>query len=179
MSTYFAEVKLEGLILNSADRKGRMGATAEGGPLKGLSASFSTTLHIRDHCLCLATQRAARALSRRFDEALKPAGLSSGQFSLMTSLNRPEPPSIGSVASLLAMDRTTLTANLKPLERRGLVSQTVDPKDRRSRRLALTQAGIEALEMATPIWERVHGEIDAALGAGDGQGLRRDLAALA
>lgn len=155
------------------DREG-VGEPAE----TALAPSHATTLHIRDHCLCLATQRAARALSRRFDEALKPAGLTSGQFSLMTSLNRPEPPSIGSVARLLAMDRTTLTANLKPLERRGLVSQTVDPKDRRGRRLALTQAGIEALEIATPIWERVHGEVDRALGGGDGHGLRRDLAAL-
>src|SRR3546814_5126925 len=82
---------------------------------------FETTLHVRDHCLCLAAQRAARALARRFDQALRPAGLTSGQFSLLMSLNRPKPPSIGSVAALLAMDRTTLTANLKPLERRGLV----------------------------------------------------------
>src|SRR5688500_12994862 len=95
--------------------------------------SFRTTLHVRDHCLCLATQRAARALARRFDEALRPVGLTSGQFSLLMSLNRPKPPSIGSVAALLAMDRTTLTANLKPLERRGVVERTSDPDDRRAR----------------------------------------------
>jgi DNA-binding MarR family transcriptional regulator len=92
---------------------------------------FETTLHVRDHCLCLAAQRAARAVARRFDEALRPVGLTSGQFSLLMSLNRPKPPSIGSVAALLAMDRTTLTANLKPLERRGLVETAVDPADRR------------------------------------------------
>ena len=76
---------------------------------------------MRDTCLCLHAQRAARALARRFDEALRPAGLTNGQFSLLMSLNRPEPPTSGSVAALLAMDRTTLTANLKPLERRRLV----------------------------------------------------------
>jgi len=83
--------------------------------------SYETTLLVRDCCLCLHVQRAARALARRFDDALRPFGLSNGQFSLLMSLNRPEPPGMASVANLLAMDRTTLTAALKPLERRGLV----------------------------------------------------------
>src|SRR5882757_3480633 len=96
---------------------------------------FETTLHVRDCCLCLHVQRAARALARRFDEALRPLGLTNGQFSLLMSLNRPEPPGMSSVASLLAMDRTTLTAALKPLERRGLVTAAPDPSDRRGRRL--------------------------------------------
>src|ERR1700737_4283350 len=102
---------------------------------------YETTLLVRDTCLCLHVQRAARALARRFDEALRPLGLTNGQFSLMMSLNRPQPPSMGSVASLLAMDRTTLTAALKPLERRGLVVAAAHPMDRRSRLLQLTPAG--------------------------------------
>src|SRR4029078_11568447 len=109
---------------------------------------------VRDHCLCLAAQRAARALARRFDEALRPAGLTSGQFSLLMSLNQATPPSIGAIAALLAMDRTTLTANLKPLERVGLVETAVDPDDRRGRRLILTKAGHRALQAALPIWKR-------------------------
>src|ERR671929_1129273 len=108
---------------------------------KRIDVPYETTLLVRDTCLCLHVQRAARALARRFDEALRPLGLTNGQFSLMMSLNRPEPPSIGAVAALLAMDRTTLTAALKPLERRGLVEVTADPADRRSRRLTLTPAG--------------------------------------
>ena len=84
-------------------------------------ATHETTLEIRDHCLCLHAQRAARALARRFDAAFRPLGLTSGQFSLLNALNRPEPPAMGAVAAVLAMDRTTLTAALKPLERRGLV----------------------------------------------------------
>src|SRR5580704_5281225 len=95
--------------------------------------AFETTLLVRDSCLCLHVQRAARALARRFDEALRPLGLRNGQFSLLMSLNRPEPPPMAAVASLLAMDRTTLTAALKPLERRGLVTLAADPGDRRSR----------------------------------------------
>ena len=70
---------------------------------KAREVPFETTRLVRDACLCLHLQRAARALARRFDEAFRPLGLTSGQYSLMMSLNRPEPPSIGSVASLLAM----------------------------------------------------------------------------
>src|SRR5271165_3956017 len=102
---------------------------------------FEITIEVRDTCLCLHLQRAARAVARRFDAALRPLGLTSGQFSLLMSLNRSEAASIGSVSTLLAMDRTTLTANLKPLERRGLVTVTVDDVDRRTRRLILTPAG--------------------------------------
>ena len=94
---------------------------------------FETTLLVRDSCLCLHVQRAARALARRFDDALRPLGLTNGQFSLMMSLNRPEPPNMAVVASLLAMDRTTLTAVLKPLQRRRLIKVTADVRDRRSR----------------------------------------------
>src|ERR1700740_1655966 len=90
---------------------------------------YQTTLMVRDACLCLHVQRAARALARRFDDALRPIGLTNGQFSLLMSLNRPEPPDMGAVASLLGMDRTTLTAALKPLQRRRLLRVAVDPKD--------------------------------------------------
>jgi DNA-binding MarR family transcriptional regulator len=143
------------------------------------SVPFETTLHVRDHCLCLATQRAARALARRFDEALKPAGITSGQFSLLNALNRPEPPSIGSVASLLAMDRTTLTANLKPLERRGLLEVEIDPDDRRSRRIRLLDAGMKTLGVAMPIWTGTHAEIDAKIGNDEARELRKGLRAVA
>src|SRR5260370_39692276 len=90
---------------------------------------FEVTLEVRDTCLCLDLQHAARAVARRFDAALRPLELTNGQFSLLMSLNRPEAASIGGVSTLLAMDRTTLTANLKPLERRGLVTVSVDDAD--------------------------------------------------
>ncbi|MDY8108778.1 MarR family winged helix-turn-helix transcriptional regulator [Fulvimarina sp. 2208YS6-2-32] len=136
---------------------------------------FATTLHVRDHCLCLHAQRAARALARRFDEALRPAGLKSGQFSLLISLNRPEPPTLGSVARLLAMDRTTLTANLKPLERDGLLTLVRDETDRRARRLVLTDRGRAVLAHAAPIWTATHEAIEAELGAGEADRLRAGL----
>ena len=136
---------------------------------------FSTTLMVRDTCLCLHVQRAARALARRFDIALRPLGITNGQFSLMMSLNRPEPPPMGPVASLLAMDRTTLTAALKPLERQGWLTVMADPKDKRGRLLQLTEAGRAILSAAVPIWQRVHAEVEAGLASGDAERLRRDL----
>lgn len=143
-----------------------------------LNVPFETTLMVRDTCLCLHVQRAARALARRFDEALRPLGLTNGQFSLMMSLNRPLPPSLGAVATLLAMDRTTLTAALKPLERRGLLVVETDPADRRSRRLSLTDAGRMVLASAVPIWQETHQAVDALIEPGDPDRLRRDLLAL-
>lgn len=122
-------------------------------------ATFAMTLHVRDHCLCLHTQRAARALARHFDDALRPVGITGGQFSLLISLNRPEPPTLGSVAELLAMDRTTLTAAIKVLEGRGLLTATPDRRDRRAKRLALTPAGLAVLERAVPIWQASHGAL--------------------
>ena len=94
------------------------------------------------------------------------------------SLNRAEPPTIRSVAELLAMDRTTLTANLKPLERRGLVQVKTDPADRRSRRLVLTPAGRKLLATAVPIWRDTHAALDGLLQRSDPEDLRRDLLAL-
>lgn len=127
----------------------------------------ATTLMVRDACLCLHVQRAARALARHFDEVFRPLELTSGQFSMLNGLNRPEPPSIGDVASLLAMDRTTLTAALKPLQRRGLVKVAVDKEDKRSRRIMLTAAGRALLARAFPLWKEAHAEIEQQLSSAD------------
>jgi len=145
---------------------------------KAAEISFETTLFVRDTCLCLHLQRAARALARRFDDALRPLGLTSGQYSMMISLNRPEPPNVGSVASLLSMDRTTLTAALKPLQRRDLVTVMVDDEDRRGRQLRLTPAGRALLARALPVWGRTHAEIERLLPPDGAERLRRDLQAL-
>jgi len=123
-------------------------------------------------------QRAARALARHFDDALRPLGLTNGQFSILMSLNRVDSPTIGSVAALLTMDSTTLTANLKPLERRGLLRLTIDAKDRRIRRPKLTPEGRALLISAVRIWKRKHTEVERLLGAASAGRLRADLRAL-
>jgi DNA-binding MarR family transcriptional regulator len=133
---------------------------------------------VRDACLCLHVQRAARALARRFDDALRPIGLTNGQFSLMMSLNRPEPPDMGAVASLLGMDRTTLTAALKPLQRRALLKIKVDPADRRSRIMTLTSEGRRLLTHAVPVWRRTNVAVEALLPDGDPDRFRKNLRAV-
>jgi len=140
---------------------------------------YDTTLHVRDHCLCLYVQRAARLLARRFDDALREVGLTNQQFSLLMSLNRPQPPGIGAVAELLGMDRTTLTAALKPLERRGLARIAVDPMDRRGRTLLLTQDGEQLLAQAVPIWNHTDSTLREVMGDVDLGRLRDDLRAVA
>ena len=129
---------------------------------------YQLTLEVRDTCLCLHVQRAARSLARLFDEAFRPVGLTNGQFSLLMSLNRPGPARMREVAALLAMDRTTLTAALKTLERRGLLAVDVDPDDRRGRLLTLTDAGRETLVRAVPIWREKHAELEQDIADPDG-----------
>ncbi len=136
---------------------------------------FSITMHVRDTCMCLHLQRAARAVARKFDDALRPVGLTNGQFSLLMSLNRPEPPLMRDVASLLAMDRTTLTAMLKPLARRGLLEVAEDEKDRRGRRIQLLAEGRELLAQALPLWTQTEATVEAELSGSDPDRLRDDL----
>jgi DNA-binding MarR family transcriptional regulator len=134
---------------------------------------YETTLLVRDRCLCLHVQRAARVLAKRFDDLFRPLDLTNGQFSLMMALNRPEPPGMAPVAALLAMDRTTLTAALKPLERRGLVATLSNPTDKRGRLLSLTAEGRALLVQAMPLWIAEHAALDAELT--DAAALRADL----
>lgn len=140
--------------------------------------TFETTILVRDACLCLHAQRAARALARRFDDALRPIGLTNGQFSLLISLNRPQPPGMASVASLLGMDRTTLTAALKPLRRRGLLKITADSADRRGRILTLTSKGRRLLSRAVPIWKSTHEAVEALLPGSELDRFRKNLRAV-
>ena len=109
---------------------------------------------------------------------LAPLGLTQGQFSLLMSLNRPQPPSIGSVAALLAMDRTTLTANLKPLERRHLVKIAVDKEDKRGRRLVITAAGRALMSKAYPVWQKAHAETERLITGVSADAMRDALRAL-
>ena len=94
------------------------------------------------------------------------------------SLNRPTPPPMKPVAALLAMDRTTLTAALKPLERRGLVKVQADPEDRRSRVLKLTDEGKALLAEALPVWKATHEEVDRMLPEDGPDVLRQTLKAI-
>lgn len=121
---------------------------------------------IRDACLALHLARAARAAARVYDAAFRPLGLTSGQYTLLVALARAEPPGLALLAEELAMDRTTLIANLKPLERRGLVGSTTRDGGR-ARRLVLTPAGRALLARAVPVWRQVQDRLRPRLAAPD------------
>ena len=114
----------------------------------------------REPCLCLDIQRASRAIGRHFDEAFRPIGLTNWQFSLLMVIDRRHDAPIGTLAIDLGSDRTTLTGNLKPLERRGLVTVRTDMDDRRRRCVRLTDDGTAVLAEARRLWRAAH---DAAL----------------
>jgi DNA-binding MarR family transcriptional regulator len=165
-------------IIEAMSTRTQVNLETKGKPLPGVP--FSTTLLVKDCCLCLHLQRAARTLARRFDQALKPTKLTNGQFSMLISLNRPNSAdvplaTIGSIAELLGMDRTTVTAAVRILARRGLLRLEVQPSDRRNRVLRLTAKGMQLLTAAVPIWTRVHEEIEREMGDGTPERLRRDL----
>ena len=106
---------------------------------------FSTLLlqpsKVASECLCLGLRRAARALSRRYDEALQPLDLNNGQFSMLTMIAGLQPVGMQALADRLAMDRTTVTAALKPLQRRGLVTVEASEHDLRGRDARLAPPG--------------------------------------
>ena len=128
-------------------------------------------------CNCLALRQAARHVTQFYDQFLASSGLRTTQYSILARLNRKGPMTINALAGELVMDRTTLTAALKPLERRGLVKTAADKADRRSRLLTLTPGGITLLSKAVPVWERTHASLEARPGA-NGNSLRRNLGAL-
>jgi len=138
--------------------------------------TYDLTPKVRMSCMCLHVQRAARVVARRYDEALRPVGLTNGQYSLMMVLNAQEAPSMQVISSVLDMDRTTVTANLKPLERRGLVKVLVDAEDRRSRRAQLTASGRKVLARAVPLWRQCQAATEKLVP--DAERIRAELRAL-
>ena len=115
------------------------------------------------NCLCFNLRKAARALTQSYDAALKPAGITAPQFSLLSALARQAPVSLSDLAAALGMDRTTLTRNLKPLQRDGLVA-SAEGDDRRVRLLTLTMAGRARQTQAGPLWRAVQSKVAGTFG---------------
>jgi DNA-binding MarR family transcriptional regulator len=115
----------------------------------------TTAQEVYGTCVCLGLQRAARGVARRYDDALRSTGLTSGQFSILSALLRDKPTPMGALAELLGLDRTTLNRNLQPLETAKLIETLSDPADRRLRKLQLTKAGHKKLALAIPLWRKI------------------------
>ena len=130
-------------------------------------------------CLCLRVQRASRVIGRHFDDAFRALCLNNWQFSLLMKLNRPSPLTITGLAEELAMDRTTTTKNLKPLERRGLLEIRRDEQDGRVKRVVLTNAGQALLTEAVQHWDTAQQAIEGSLRGSDLGSLHAALEAIA
>ena len=114
-------------------------------------------------CACANLRSAARAVTQVFDEALAPSGLRVTQFTLLVTSRLMGEATINELAAKMAMDRTTLSRNLKPLVRSGLL-EVRSGKDGRTRLVRLTPAGERALEQAYPFWQQAQQETISALG---------------
>jgi DNA-binding MarR family transcriptional regulator len=126
-------------------------------------------------CFCLASRQAARKITRLYDGVMQKSGMRSTQFTLLSQLMlRGELP-IGKLASLLGMERTTLTRNLTPLEQRKWISIKAGD-DPRSRMIGITAQGRAAVHRGFPFWTQAQEEVGKLLGA-DGQSALKILAA--
>jgi DNA-binding MarR family transcriptional regulator len=117
-----------------------------------------TAAEIGTACVCLGVRKAARRLARRYDEALRPLGITSGQFSILAALLLRDPVPLGVLAETLGMDRTTLNRNLMPLEKRKLIATAALPDDGRVRGLVLAERGRALLDRAVPLWKEAQAE---------------------
>jgi len=122
-------------------------------------------------CLCLASRRAARALTRAFDRHMRPHGIRATQFSILTNLMLRGPLPIGELAEFLGVERTTLTRNLALVEAEGWVD--IRPgEDARARVVAVTKKGRAAVTSALPAWRKAQHAASAAIGRGGVEALR-------
>ena len=115
-------------------------------------------------CVCTQLRRASRGVTRRYDDALAAVGLGAAQFSLLRHVQRLTQPSISVLADAMGLDRSTLGRNLRVLEEQGLV-QLGEGRDLRAREVRLTEAGLQRIGQALPLWEQVQRELNARLGA--------------
>lgn len=128
------------------------------------------------NCICFKVRKTARLISQSYDRALKPHGLNTNQFSILALIGAtPEPQSLTDTARVLGMDRTTLSRNLRHLDKAGLTRTLVDGQDARTRRLALTNKGWTVLAAALPSWRAAQGRTLAAMGPENWPALRQQL----
>lgn len=116
-------------------------------------------------CICINLRRIAQKVTDCYDKALKPAGVSANQYSLLVNIGRMEGCGTGKLAERVRLEKSTLVRTLQPLFRQGLITDNSSAGNRR-RSLCLTQAGEQVLKKAFPLWKRAQDEIAGKLGIG-------------
>jgi DNA-binding MarR family transcriptional regulator len=114
-------------------------------------------------CTCANIRKAARVVTQMYDTALQETGLKSGQLSLLATLSKQGELPVTVLADILVMDRTTLTRNLKPLVRDGLINITTE-EDQRVRVVGLSKKGVKQFDDAYPLWVKVQSQMVDGIG---------------
>ena len=140
--------------------------------------SERTALTPMDVCHCFAVRQAGRWISQLYDQHLAACGLRSTQYAILAQLDRLGAASIAALADAMVMDRTTITRNVTPLERDGLLEIAASAADRRRKELRLTVHGRQALAAARPHWRRAQQAFEAHFGAEQAAALRTLLRAV-
>ncbi len=135
---------------------------------------MTEVLEVVQQCAFFKIRKASRVVTQVYDRFLKSSGLAPTQFSLLVALSAAGLITVTQLAEHLVMDRTTLTRNLKPLEREGLIRVVPGP-DRRTRAIALTMVGKKKLKEALPLWEKAQGYMAEEIGDPQWQHLRESL----
>ncbi len=130
-------------------------------------------------CACASLRRAARAVTQLYDGELRASGLSTAQFTLLQALASAGPLNQGRLGGLLAIDSTTLSRTLRPLERKRWIRRRPGEEDQRERQIELTTAGRAELARATPAWKRAQARLRSRLGDGRFATLLADLSTVA
>jgi DNA-binding MarR family transcriptional regulator len=115
-------------------------------------------------CLNFNIRKAMRAVSQHYDKIMAPSGLRATQFTILTVLNSTDSVTITELANYLVMERTTLTRNLKPLEKEGYLKIIPDIHDRRSRRIKITSSGEKIQKAAMPYWREAQEKMVSFMG---------------
>jgi len=129
-------------------------------------------------CTCYNTRKTARAVTEFYDRVLEPSGVTATQFTLLGAISILGPGPISRLAENMALDRTTLTRNLKLLQKTGWIGMRPGA-DRRERVVSLTPDGQAAVERATPMWRDAQSRIESTLGTDRWHRLQDDLTTLA
>ena len=127
-----------------------------------------------NECSCAAVRSAARAVTRAYDEILRPLQLRMTQYSILSKVSKEGQLALSDLAERMVMDRTTLARNIKPLEREGWMTVVVG-SDRRERLLSVTPAGVEVLERARPLWLLATRRLDEKLGLPQAEVMRQSM----
>jgi DNA-binding MarR family transcriptional regulator len=125
-------------------------------------------------CAAFSLRRASRVVSQLYDAGLQSVGLRATQFAILVAVGKTQPVSIGKLAQITVMDQTTMTRNLAPLARDGLI-EIAARGAKREKLVRLTAKGERTLSRAVPVWRALQERFVSTLGAGKWREVRREL----